>query len=228
MAATTDNVITYGQLKMVWPYGALRLVGVDLCHTAGEHARLSVQGSADPAMEETILRQTSPDDLIELWHTDHAGQDQPLFKGQLYDIEISKAMDRLDIKLEAVSHSFKLDTTLRNRSFQHVGQSYVEVIRQVIGGYPGADMIDEAFAKRATGRFILQYQETDWSFLQRLASHAGAVLVPNITAHRIQIWVGLPQGRRRLKLENVPLVYERKMIPLALLSAANEASAGKK
>ncbi|MEC0154508.1 AHH domain-containing protein [Paenibacillus macerans] len=226
MAATTDNVITYGQLKMIWPYGALRLVGVELCHTAGEHARLSIQGSADPAVEETILRQTSPDDLIELWHTDDAGQDQPLFKGQLYDIEISKAMDRLNIKLAAVSHSFKLDTTLRNRSFQHVGQSYVEVIRQVIGGYPGADMIDEAFAKRATGRFILQYQETDWSFLQRLASHAGAVLVPNITAHRIQFWVGLPQGRRRLKLENVPLVYERKMIPLASLSAANEASAG--
>lgn len=60
---------------------------------------------------------------------------------------------------------------------------------------------------------MLQYQETDWTFLQRLASHAGAALIPNTLSHRPQIWIGVPQTGKQIQLEGVPFTLKRNLAP---------------
>ncbi|MCU6339889.1 hypothetical protein KW823_25570, partial [Enterobacter quasiroggenkampii] len=45
------------------------------------------------------------------------------------------------------------------------------------------------------GSFTLQYEETDWSFLKRMASRLGTVLVPEITAESPKLFFGLPSGK---------------------------------
>ncbi|WP_052410420.1 hypothetical protein [Paenibacillus durus] len=84
-------------------------------------------------------------------------------------------------------------------------------MQEVFSDYSGSDKLDEAFGSRPTNQFIMQYQETDWGFLKRLASHAGAMLLPNITAHRIQIWIGIPEARRQIALEDAPFRMWRRI-----------------
>ncbi|KAF6625090.1 hypothetical protein H6F38_27415, partial [Paenibacillus sp. EKM208P] len=90
---------------------------------------------------------------------------------------------------------------------------YAEIVDAVLADYKGSDKIDEAFEKKATGQFIMQYQETDWTFLKRLASHVGALLVPNIVSHHAQIWIGIPQARQHIHLKEVPFTLQRKIAP---------------
>lgn len=44
------------------------------------------------------------------------------------------------------------------------------------------------------GQFTLQYQETDWKFLKRLASRFQTGLVPDPIAAKPSLTVGLPEG----------------------------------
>ncbi|WP_028590573.1 hypothetical protein [Paenibacillus massiliensis] len=149
--------LTYQQIHVVWPYGSIRLQQLDMLQEWGEHARISIQGSIDPMLAESLLKEASADDNIELWYDDEQGTRCPLFMGQLYDVQVQHAPEEATVHLEIISHSFKLDTEFKNRSFQRVDQQFVEIVDAVLADYPGADKIDEAFGKQATGQFILQY-----------------------------------------------------------------------
>ncbi|MDY8025132.1 contractile injection system protein, VgrG/Pvc8 family [Paenibacillus polymyxa] len=172
-----------------------------------------ITGSLEADQADTIITKASSDDEVELWYSDAKDQKHPLFMGQLYCVDVEHRHQEIMVTLNVISHSFKLDTQLKNRSFQHINQKYVDIVDAVLADYKGSDKIDEAFEKKATGQFIMQYQETDWTFLKRLASHVGALLVPNIVSHHAQIWIGVPQGRQHIQLKEVPFALQRKIAP---------------
>lgn len=213
MNIVANDRFTYQHLHIAWPYGKLRLRHVHIRHEMGEHARLVVTGGLDADQVDRIITRASSDDKIELWYTDAMDRKRPLFMGQLYCVDVQHMHQETIATLDVISHSFKLDTQLKNRSFQHIHQKYVEIVDTVLAEYKGSDKIDEAFEKKATGQFIMQYQETDWDFLKRLASHVGALLVPNILSHHIQIWIGIPQARQHIQLKDVPFKLQRKIAP---------------
>ncbi|AKG33341.1 contractile injection system protein, VgrG/Pvc8 family [Paenibacillus durus] len=219
MNVSPTALLTYQHLNFIWPYGDVRLNQVKMIHELGEHARLWITGQIQPNQEDAITARASSIDEIELWYTDKSGR-HPLFMGQLYSVEIEHLHQEIQVTIQVISHSFKLDTELKNRSFQQVNQQYVDIIDAVLADYSGSDKLDEAFGNRPTNQFIMQYQETDWGFLKRLASHAGAMLLPNITAHRSQIWIGIPEARRQIALEDVPFRMRRRIAPY-LNHAAN-------
>ncbi|WP_235332655.1 contractile injection system protein, VgrG/Pvc8 family [Paenibacillus polymyxa] len=213
MNIAAKDRFTYQHLHVTWPYGKLRLSHVHMSHELGEHARLMITGSLESDQADTIITKASSDDKVELWYSDAKDQKHPLFMGQLYCVDVQHMHQEIVVNLDVISHSFKLDTQLKNRSFQHIHQKYVEIVDAVLADYKGSDKIDEAFEKKATNQFIMQYQETDWTFLKRLASHVGALLVPNIVSHHAQIWIGIPQGRQHIQLKEVPFTLQRKIAP---------------
>ena len=54
---------------------------------------------------------------------------------------------------------------------------------------PGSDM--------QTGGTLIQYQETDWNFLKRMASQLGLPLVPDTSYYYPRFYLGLPEGEKR-------------------------------
>ena len=54
---------------------------------------------------------------------------------------------------------------------------------------PGSDM--------QTGGTLIQYQETDWRFLKRMASQLGLSLVPDTSYYYPRFYLGLPEGEKR-------------------------------
>ncbi|WP_139070792.1 hypothetical protein [Paenibacillus sp. KS1] len=82
---------------------------------------------------------------------------------------------------------------------------YSQIVDEIVSPYYGGDFIDTAFGKRKQGKFIMQYDEPDWAFLKRLASHVGALLAPDVASHTVRLWTGLPNGRMPFMLdENLP------------------------
>ncbi|WP_458121841.1 contractile injection system protein, VgrG/Pvc8 family [Paenibacillus sp. Z6-24] len=206
------GLLTYKDMELIWPYGHVRLHHIEMYQEMDHHARMQIIGMISEDQENAIINHAASQDPVELWYTQD-DQKRPLFMGQIYNIELQGVHNNLQITLEIVSHSFNLDMKLKERSFQQIDCTYMDIVDSVLDDYPRSDRLDEAFGDRLTGQFIMQYQETDWDFLRRLASHAGAMLLPNITMHGVQIWIGLPEARRHIDLKDISFRNKRTIAP---------------
>ncbi|WP_052723771.1 DNA/RNA non-specific endonuclease [Paenibacillus wulumuqiensis] len=213
------GLLTYKDMELIWPYGHVRLHHIEMYQEMDHHARMQIIGMISEDQENAIINHAASQDPVELWYTQN-GQKRPLFMGQIHNIELQGVHNNLQITLEIVSHSFNLDMKLKERSFQQIDCTYMDIVDSVLDDYPRSDRLDEALGDRLTGQFIMQYQETDWDFLRRLASHAGAMLLPNITMHGVQIWIGLPEARRHIDLQDIPFRNKRTIAPY-MKDAAN-------
>ena len=63
-----------------------------------------------------------------------------------------------------------MDQVKRCRSFQDVGQTYSEVAQRVASGHPNGAVIPTVGLDKPLGVPVIQYRETDWEFLKRMAS----------------------------------------------------------
>jgi hypothetical protein len=72
--------------------------------------------------------------------------------------------------------------------------TYKDMISEVIGGYPEGGIDDKASDGAALDNFTMQYRETDWAFLKRMASRFNAGLVPSLNFEGPKIVFGVPQG----------------------------------
>ncbi|MCL1981932.1 MAG: contractile injection system protein, VgrG/Pvc8 family [Clostridiales bacterium] len=101
---------------------------------------------------------------------------QVYFSGVLQNIKITCVDAVYHLEAWAVSNTILLDTVKHKRSFQDNGQDYKSIVEAVIAENGGtATFNTEALTVE---NIILQYNETDWAFAKRLASHTNDVLVP--------------------------------------------------
>ena len=98
--------------------------------------------------------------------------------------------------IQAVSGTILLDQKKSNRVFQKKVQTYMGIAGIVTADtehsaciLPGSDM--------RTGGTLIQYQETDWRFLKRMASQLGLPLVPDTSYYYPRFYLGLPEGEKR-------------------------------
>ena len=102
--------------------------------------------------------------------------DQLYFSGVLQNIKVSCKADLYYLEIFAISSTKLLDVVKHKRSFQDNGQNYRLIVETVINGKNG-DVTYNAVEKTVEN-IILQYDETDWEFCKRLASHTNDVLIP--------------------------------------------------
>ena len=82
--------------------------------------------------------------------------------------------------------------TPKSQSFCRLSQSYTEVLYEVLYEYPQKDIWDEITQGQAIKDMLLQYEETDWEFLKRLASHFSTFLVADSSADCGRAYFGIP------------------------------------
>ncbi|WP_081418776.1 polymorphic toxin type 30 domain-containing protein [Paenibacillus sp. Leaf72] len=208
-----ETAADYKDLRFVWPYGKLRLEQLEIIHAFGEHGKLIVVGTVAEEKEDEIITHASANDHIGVYRVLKDGRKQPLFLGQLHHVELHAARDGVRVQLEVLSHTYDFDTRRKKRSFQSTDHTYNEIVWSIVREYGRGDVIDTAFGKKKTGKFLMQYEETDWEFLKRLASHVGAELVPDIAAHKQQFWIGIPDGKAPIELEGHPYEIKRELAP---------------
>ena len=119
-----------------------------------------------------------------------------LFSGYPEKVEIKEERGYRIADIQAVSGTILLDQKKSNRVFQKKVQTYMGIASAVTADtdhsaciLPGSDM--------RTGGTLIQYQETDWRFLKRMASQLGLPLVPDTSYYYPRFYLGLPEGEKR-------------------------------
>ncbi|WP_270169007.1 YwqJ-related putative deaminase [Paenibacillus sp. SYP-B4298] len=186
----------YGQLRLQGCGPVQQLQAIRLEQRIGEHARLWASGIIPQEQAQEAQQWMAGEEPVLLEELREEGQTAAiLFQGYVVEQTIQARNEVYTFQLEAISSSSMLDRTRRIRPFAAPGQSYTGMIRQVLSAYPGGDTIDEASGGQQLGEFVVQYEETDWEFLSRMASRFGTWLVPEVRAASPKIWFGLPEGR---------------------------------
>lgn len=174
------------------PFEFEKIISLKITQELNEHAKLYLNGIVP---EEKIDQYVENSDDSETIKVSFQIDDNPteIFQGIVTNITIQAVRNIRSITIEALSSTFLMDVQKQSRSFQDKNETYTEIISSLTKQYPNPDLIDEATNGKATGGLLVQYQETDWEFIKRLASHFNAPLVPACRLEGVKYYIGVPE-----------------------------------
>lgn len=136
----------------------------------------------------------SQETFVELKHGDEKGTSQTLFYGKVLKLQVKVDKGVYWLEAEAVSLTYDMDIVRRNRAFHDKTVKIEKVLKDIAAPYKAN--VNNTFAEALPlGDFTLQYQETDWQFMKRLASHYHAPLVSIASKETPSIYLGIPDFR---------------------------------
>lgn len=179
----------------------LNIISIDTFYIGEKintHAELLLEG---------ICMDSDNIDLVKQNVIVRGNEDQILFFGVLDKIELKQDKELLSFQLNAHSLSYDMDWKKRKRVFQDLDMTYEQIVDEVLQSYKCTSFIDKVTKGKKIPHNILQFNETDWEFLKRLASHYNTGICVDCRGSSIQIFFGIGD-RADAVLEGEALVSE--------------------
>ncbi|WP_348620299.1 restriction endonuclease fold toxin [Paenibacillus polymyxa] len=196
MSVLSDG-IGYESLRFYGPFQPLHIEQLQITRTINDHAYLHISGMLSEEQGAACIGQNMEQEPIVIRQLNDQGQSlRRLFHGIVTRMSVHCVRGVYTFELEAASHSYQMDIKRKRRSYQDIHRTYEDLVTAMVRKYQYGDAIDTVsnYAKLET--FVLQYEETDWAFLKRLASRLGSVLVPEVTAASPKVFFGMPEGKQ--------------------------------
>ncbi len=187
-----QGIITYENLKIEIPLDINRVTDLKIKQSLNNHGKAYIKALINTENAIDNISRISLQDNIKIKFKG-AEKEEILFSGIITNIEITHKGDVYSAEIEAYTYSFLMDLKLKSRSFQNKENLYGNIIKQVMADYSGS-VLDQATKDRTQNMSIIQYEETDWSFIKRIASHVGAVVYPFAKGDKPQLYIGIPVG----------------------------------
>ena len=140
---------------------------------------------------------------------------QVVFRGKLETVSARRENGLFYLYLEAWSYTMDWDRVKKSRSFQNGALTYMEVVQRVLSGYGQSGVTDHATGGACIPEFLLQYEESDWVFLRRLASHFGTYLLADATDACGKVYFGIPEISYGTVLDRQDYTMEKDMLHYA-------------
>lgn len=133
-----------------------------------------------------------------------------MFCGLVTDYSFSLDGYETLFRLKVTSGSIRMDRASHFRIFQNEDSLCEGIYRQLTDCYSEGRIVCMEGNQDKTDGVVVQYEETDWEFLKRLASKTGRYLVPDATGKGAGCTVGLPMGvQRTLPKEKIKIKFDR-------------------
>lgn len=165
-----------------------------------DHAKARFRTLVKYGEKDQYVNKTEAGTIMEIKYKE-AGTEFCIFKGMVTNIDVESVNNTYYVEVEGISSTYEMDLKPKRRSFQNKDMLYKDLVKKVMEGYAGSDFIDEAAKSKKLDKFIIQYDETDWQFLKRLASHFNGALLPDYTSDKPRFWFGVPNGSSKGSLE---------------------------
>jgi hypothetical protein len=183
--------ITYANLKTNIDC-IQQIRNVRIVQRMNEHGRLSLTGILKEGMKDDYIKKNLAKEQIIL--SSSGDQPKTLFQGMVKEVSTEAKGGVYFISISALSNSCQMDQKKASHSFQDKKMTYATMMKDIIKKYPGGDLMDLATKGKAIGQLIVQYEETDWEFLKRLASHFHTGILPSLSLDGPKITIGIPKG----------------------------------
>lgn len=194
-----QHIYTYADIS-VSDYQFERITELSLVKEMNEHVKLSISGVIPENLLDKYVEQADANDMIEVILDDEE-RSQILFKGIITNMSVHAINDVRYLRIEALSSTIKMDICKESRSYQNKQLTYGNLFKDIVSSYPNSDVIADVLEGKAIGDLLVQYKETDWNFLKRLASHFHTMLIPMSSHQGVKLYVGAPTLGEPLELD---------------------------
>lgn len=176
------SLITYKDI-VVSGIKNLHILELKIYQKICEHATAQLKIMVEREDGLAYIEQSTEKDLVKI-----EIRGEVVYVGTISKMQLSHIEEGSILGLELISTSKLLDCTYRSRSFQRVGIFYADLMQHAIGANGS---IVPNFSDDSTKGIIIQYQETDWEFVRRLALKCEAVISPDMKSEQAVVYVGI-------------------------------------
>ncbi|MGM0502513.1 MAG: DUF2345 domain-containing protein [Bacillota bacterium] len=134
-----------------------------------------------------------------------------IFTGLIEEINLKTRKNDYFIDVKGISATYNLDIKEKDYSFQETDISYKKFINQVVESYSKVDFKEKASQGAVKKNLLLQYKETDWKFLKRVASRFNTGLVADSLSKGIRFYFGVPKGNKTVEIEDIDFDISKKL-----------------
>ncbi len=182
--------LTYQGLKIRIPLeGLVSVEKIKLEASFNKHVSVELALIAEEEGIESAIHGLADNDGIEIYENDRG---ELLFAGKITDAKMVKDRGLCCLILCALSYTMEWDLVPVSQSFLNLDATYKQVMDKVLENQTGAEIKDCVTDGAVIPDFLLQYEESDWAFLTRLASCFGTFLVPDCRSDHGRAYFGIP------------------------------------
>ncbi len=176
------------------PYHFKSILSCRIEKTVNSHFRAEVSGYTADSVEEALRISEQKEPFV--IYAEEEGEKRSIFRGKVRGLHIRAEGELKIVTVRAESNTCLLDGERHTRAFQDPDWTYRDIVRS-IAGKEKASVIYYAGKSGRTGGLTVQYEESDWEFLKRLAARAGTVLTPDCTNDSICFYFGIPDQKEK-------------------------------
>lgn len=200
-------MIGFENISVTSPYRIKVVQDIQMEWKPNEHGRLFIRGLVDDQDQVNAVLKASTDDQVQVFDGE-----TKIFSGLIANVQTKHHNGIYSIELEAISGTSRLDAQKRRRSFQNKNMTYGELVKSVLKAYAGYDVIQLVGENEPIGEPIIQYDETDWEFLKRMASHLQSVVFSDIYEAKPRMYIGVPNRNSMQLPDDLPYTASKDLL----------------
>lgn len=182
------------QLVKIEPFSFIELNQVLIEKEINQHATACICGIVESEMiENTRHLLLSEQTRVTVDALDDEGKKVRIFCGMVKDYQIEHRNFVCYLTLNLVDETYLMDLIPHTRVFQEPEKTYEDVFRIITKDYGLSGIIIGPKAQKQEPGLLVQYQETDWEFANRLAARCQSCLVPDTFTVGPRYFVRLPK-----------------------------------
>jgi len=177
------------QLK-VEPFQFINFLEAECVKELNEHGVVKIKGLISEENRAAYRKLARKQIWVDLTAVDDKGKEHTLFNGVLTKLTMHSEHEEHTLSIEVKTGTFLLDRVPFTRSFQDGSLSFDSLISTCLDSEAGVALIHNDRAEQQTGRFIMQYRETNWSFIKRIITGLGVPLIPEFSTQGKRCHIG--------------------------------------
>lgn len=185
----------------VIPYDFERITEFKLDRKLNEHGKLIVCGVINEIDEDSYVESADENTSIVVRLISNNKSSKEIFHGIVVNVEIIAENNVRYLKIEALSKTYLMDINKKSRSFQKEDYTYGDVFSVINEDYDFVEASDDLIKNSKIDKFLVQYNETDWQFLKRLASHFNYTIIEESWYGDIKYSIGYSNSNETITLD---------------------------
>lgn len=177
------------------PFTFLAILEIQKQEEINEHGKMTITGFIEDEKEEEYLRMLKGEVWEKVEAAGRDGETEILFWGIVTDFSVELINNQKKMTLEITTGSCLMDQARHLRSFQNDSITYKQIFQSIIREYENSGMIYNSPLDIAAGELVLQYDETDWDFLKRLAGRNHTCLAAESRSKGTKLFYDMPEGK---------------------------------
>lgn len=193
---------------VISPFELIDLVDCTIYKEVNEHSTAFFKGRISADKEEEYVEMSLKNLYATITAMDEDGGEKIVFNGLVKDLAVTTENGVRLLSVWLVSGTFLMDSIRHIRTYQKKTMLFKEVLEAFTSEYPENGFIMTVAKGTPIDEMIVQYQETDWEFLKRLASRFNSFVVPDYKVGGVHYFFGMPKRSEPVVMK--PIIYSMK------------------